>query len=75
LASPAAGRHCPTQLIAPEIAADFFALRKSHTGSRWVFSEARNNLNPNSHCDIAWAGALATHAFTERNWGPAAMVG
>jgi hypothetical protein len=30
--------------------------------------EAFNNLNPASHCDIAWAGALATHAHTERRW-------
>jgi hypothetical protein len=48
-----------------DIAADFFALRKSHSGNRWVFSEARNNLNRNSHCDIAWAAALASHAHTE----------
>ena len=45
-----------------DIAADFFALRKAYTGTRWVFTEGRNTLNPASHCDIAWAGALATHA-------------
>ena len=33
--------------------------------SRWVSSEARNHLNPASHCDIAWAGALATHAHMD----------
>jgi hypothetical protein len=49
-----------------DIAADYFALRKTHTGTRWVFSEGRNTSNPASHCDIAWAGALATHAHTER---------
>jgi phage FluMu gp28-like protein len=48
-----------------DIAADFFALRKSHTGTRCVFSEGRNILNPHSHCDISWAGALATHAHIE----------
>jgi phage FluMu gp28-like protein len=48
-----------------DIAADYFALRKSHSGTRWVFSEARNTLNSASHCDIAWAGALASHAHTE----------
>jgi phage FluMu gp28-like protein len=48
-----------------DIAADYFALRKSHSGAKWVFSEGRNTLNPNSHCDIAWAGALATHAHIE----------
>jgi phage FluMu gp28-like protein len=52
-----------------DIAADFFALRKSYTGAKWVFSEGRNIHNPASHCDIAWAGALATHAHTERRSG------
>jgi len=45
-----------------DIAADIFALRKSFVGSRWVFSEGRNPLNAVSHCDIAWAAALSTHA-------------
>jgi phage FluMu gp28-like protein len=49
----------------PDIAADFFALRKIFTGSKWVFTEGRNNNNLASHCDIAWAGALATFAHTE----------
>ena len=49
-----------------DIAADYFALRKSYHGTRWIFSESRNSLNPASHCDIAWAGALATHAHTAR---------
>src|SRR6185369_9927127 len=49
----------------PDIAADFFALRKTFNGTRWVFSEARNSLNPASHCDIAWAAALASHAHTQ----------
>src|SRR5438876_2015729 len=48
-----------------DIAADYFALRKSYTGTKWIFSEGRNASNPASHCDIAWAGALATHAHTE----------
>src|SRR5262249_31647769 len=49
-----------------DIAADFFALRNHSQGTRWSFSEGPNHLNPASHCDIAWAGALATHAHTER---------
>jgi phage FluMu gp28-like protein len=49
-----------------DIAADYFALRKTHNGTKWVFSEGHNTSNPASHCDIAWAGALATHAHTER---------
>jgi phage FluMu gp28-like protein len=48
-----------------DIAADFFALRKFHTGTRWTFTEGRNSYNPASHCDIAWAAALASHAHTE----------
>ena len=39
-----------------DIAADYFALRKSFHVSRWIFSEGNNAANPNSHCDIAWEG-------------------
>jgi len=45
-----------------DIAQDYFSLRKNFAGGRWIFSEGRNNLNPASHCDIAWAGALASRA-------------
>jgi phage FluMu gp28-like protein len=45
-----------------DIAADYSALRKKFVGLRWVFTEGRNLYNPASHCDIAWAGALATEA-------------
>ncbi len=45
-----------------DIAQDFYSLRKLYQGNRWVFSAGRNNLNPDSHGDIAWAGALASHA-------------
>jgi phage FluMu gp28-like protein len=59
----------------PDIAADFFALRKTFTGTKWVFTEGRNNNNPNSHCDIAWAAALATFAHTEnQTFGVSAAV-
>jgi len=58
-----------------DIAADYFALRKIHTGTRWTFSEGRNALNAASHCDIAWAGALATHVHLERPHGAAGIVG
>src|SRR5207245_4269767 len=57
-----------------DIAADYFALRKEYSGTRWVFSEGRNALNPVSHCDIAWAGALATHAHTENKGSVGAAV-
>ena len=46
----------------PDIAADYFAMRKIFSGKRWAFTEGRNMLNPASHCDIAWAGGLATKA-------------
>jgi len=58
-----------------DIAADYFALRKVYTGTRWIFTEGRNTLNSASHCDIAWAGALATHAHTERRCTLSARVG
>jgi phage FluMu gp28-like protein len=48
-----------------DVASDFFALRKMHTGTRWNFSEGKNLLNPASHCDLAWAGALSTFAHME----------
>lgn len=48
----------------PDIAQDYFALRKIYQGKRWVFTESRNLLNPASHCDIAWAGGLASEADT-----------
>ena len=46
----------------PDIAADYFALRKVYSGRRWIFTEGTNAHNPASHCDIAWSGALASHA-------------
>jgi phage FluMu gp28-like protein len=49
-----------------DIAADYFALRKVFQGNRWMFMEGNNANNPASHCDIAWAGALATHAHNAR---------
>ena len=57
-----------------DVAADYFALRKTHTGTRWTFSEGRNALNAASHCDIAWAGALATHAHLERPYCTGPLV-
>lgn len=53
----------------PDIAQDFFGLRKIYSGKRWTFTESRNLLNPASHCDIAWAGALASKA-DEQNAAP-----
>jgi len=45
-----------------DIAADYFALRKRFHANKWVFTEGKNTLNPASHCDIAWAGGLATES-------------
>jgi len=53
-----------------DIAADFFALRKIHNGTKWVFTEGRNTHNTASHCDIAWAAALATFAHTSEDLQP-----
>ena len=57
-----------------DIAADYFALRKVHTGTRWAFNEGRNTLNPASHCDIAWAGALASYAHSQRKHSAGAAI-
>lgn len=52
----------PADSAHDDIAQDFYSLRKTYTGGRWVFTAGRNNLNPNSHGDIAWSGALASYA-------------
>ena len=57
-----------------DVAADYFAVRKFFQASRWLFSETSNNLNPASHCDIAWAGALATHVHLENKGSVGAAV-
>jgi phage FluMu gp28-like protein len=62
-----AEKHFPKEH--PDIAADFFALRKIHTGAKWLFTEGRNNHNPPSHCDIAWAAALSSFAHIENDTG------
>jgi hypothetical protein len=41
------------------------AIQKRHLNGRWTFHEGRNPLNPASHCDIAWAAALAGRAHEE----------
>ena len=46
----------------PDVAQDFFSLRKIFAGKTWKFTEGRNLRNLASHCDIAWAGALASKA-------------
>ncbi len=57
-----------------DIVSDFFALRKHNTGSKWLFTEAANPLNAASHCDIAWAGGLASKAqATYRDVGGAVV--
>ncbi len=58
-----------------DIAAGYFALRKAHNGTRWVFSESTNSFNPASHCDIAWAGALASHVHTQKKPYLMSMLG
>lgn len=46
----------------PDIAADYYAIRKSIAGSKVTFHEGTNAFNPHSHCDIAYAGMLAERA-------------
>lgn len=53
----------------PDIAADYFAMRKIFKSGKWHFTEGRNMLNPASHCDIAWAGALATKSDSTEGAG------
>jgi hypothetical protein len=58
-----------------DIAADFFALRKTCHAGRWLFSEGRNQLNAASHCDIAWAAGLASYANINNLQEVSAAVG
>lgn len=57
-----------------DIGQDYFALHKTYQGKRWVFSEGKNVLNPHSHCDIAWSGALSSRA-AQLKGTPAAATG
>ena len=50
----------------PDVAQDFFALRKIYAAGKWRFTEGRNLRNPASHCDMAWAGGLATKADSQQ---------
>ncbi len=45
-----------------------------HNGTKWIFTEGPNAYNQASHCDIAWAGALATHAHLEAHCSMGAAV-
>lgn len=52
----------PAATAHDDIAQDYFTIRKTYSGGRWHFVSGRNNLNPASHGDIAWAGALSSEA-------------
>lgn len=49
----------------PDIAQDFFALRRSWQGKNWIYSESSNPLNEASHCDIAWSAGLSRRAMIQ----------
>ena len=44
------------------VATDLYAVQKDETGGQLALDETDNPLLPESHCDIAWAGALARKA-------------
>ena len=59
----------------PEIAADISAMRKTaSTGGRLVFAAGKNELLPDSHCDLMTAGALAVFAAENTDSGPSRMA-
>ncbi len=62
-------------LTPAEIGADLAAIRKDTSmNSKRIFSERANDLNPDSHCDMAWACAMAKYAGEKiDNLGPCAM--
>jgi phage FluMu gp28-like protein len=44
------------------VATDLYAIQADRTGANLVLAESANPLLPDSHCDIAWSGALARRA-------------
>jgi len=44
------------------VATDIYALQKQGDKANLIISEGTNPLEPDSHCDIAWAAALAIRA-------------
>lgn len=59
----------------PEIASDVAAMRKSASASdRLVFTASRNELLPDSHCDLMTAGALAVWSGETIDGGPCFMA-
>lgn len=54
----------------PEVAADLAGIRNAATiGGRLTFTESRNDLLPDSHCDIGWSCALAQFAGETIDYG------
>lgn len=56
----------------PEISADIAGIKKASTaGGKLTFTEEKNELLPDSHCDIGWSNALSIYAGeTIDNFGP-----
>lgn len=69
------GMIMPDSIVHQDIPADFFALRKVMQGGKVIFSEGPNEFNDASHCDIAWAGALACRAEADSGQAFGAATG
>jgi phage FluMu gp28-like protein len=52
-----------------DIAQDFFTVSRVWNGSKWIFTEGRNALNPASHADINWGSALSSRAAKNTSEG------
>lgn len=52
------------------IATDLYAIQKDESGGKMVLAETENPLLEESHCDIAWACALARRAVGLKNARP-----
>ena len=62
-------------ILNPEISADISAMRKTaSTGGRLVFAAGKNELLPDSHCDLMTAGTLAVYAAENTDSGPSRMA-
>lgn len=61
-------------ILNPEISADISAMKKiASPGGHLIFSAGKNELLPDSHCDLMTAGTLAVYAAENAESGPVKM--
>jgi phage FluMu gp28-like protein len=61
-------------ISAKAIATDLYAIQADRGGANLALSESSNPMLPESHCDIAWSGALALEAGAIAAASPGCML-